>query len=363
MHTRGTPDVKKALAALGATVLGLGTAATGAALPAAAAPAPLPPATEPCTDINDQLDSTGSWASNWFQDCVPQYGVGKAEFTIVPDEDNPTEEFPEGFVDLTEGEDGGITRTSTADLEALAEYFSTVDADEVGLTPIVPVAVDGDSATSRTYLATVFAPVATIGNAGPEDEVPAEVLAACGFAETDYAGWVATYEPIDTTFTQTVDEAEWTYEITGEPKPSYFMISEDGETLCITDGTYTLLTSESTDISGYFFYLFGLVTVYPPNAVDFVPTDGQIPDLSSLAETFASLKFAADPLDPIQTLGTFSRSGITPPPPPPPVPGPALAPTGADAADLVIPAAIAGGVLLVGGALVVIAVVRRRRTP
>ncbi len=358
--------MKKALAAFGATVLGLGTAATGAALPAAAAVAPLPPATEPCIDINDQLSSTGEFASNWFQDCVPQYGAGKVEFTIVPDEDNPTEEFPEGFIDLVGGgEAEGITVSSTNDLEALADYFDAVDSDDLQLTPILPVQVDGDSPTSRTYLATVFAPVATIGTAGPDDEVPAEVIAECGFVDTSYEGWVATYEPIDTTFTQTIDGAEWSYEITGEPKPSYFMISEDGETLCLTDGTYTLLTDDSSEISGYFFTLFGLVMVYPPDAVDFAPTAGQIPDFSSLNEAFAALKFAADPLDPIQTLGIFSRSGITPSPSPSPSPsaspGPALASTGADAADLVIPAAIAGGVLLVGGALVVIAVVRRRR--
>lgn len=356
MHTRGTPHVKKALAAFGATILGLGTAATGAALPAAAAPAPLPPATEPCIDLNDQVASTGNFASNWFQDCVPQYGVGKAEFTIVPDEDNPTEEFPEGFQDLISGAEG-VTVTSTLDVEALTEYVQGVEIGTDVVSPVVPLAVDGDSSTSRSYVAAVFAPIATIGTANPEDDVPADVIAACGFGE-NFFGWVATYKPFNTTFSQTIDGDVWAYTITGAPRPSYFMMSDDAETLCITDGTYTLSTEDTGELEGFFSTLFGVVMVYPPNDLGSTPTSGQIPDFSSLSQSFASLEFAAEPWSPFQTLGTFSRDGIAPPPP---APGPALAPTGADAADLVVPAAIAGGVLLVGGALVVIAVVRRRR--
>ncbi len=293
---------------------------------------------------------------------MPQYGAGKAEFTIVPDEDNPTEEFPEGFIDLTGGSAAeGIDVSSTNDLEALNEYFeSATPAEE--LTPILPVEVDGDSPSSRTYYSVVVAPVATIRTAGPEDDVPAEVLAACGVGESSFLGWVATYDPIDTTFTQTIDGDEWTYTITGAPKPSYFLITEDETALCLTDGTYTLSTNDSSEITGYFYYLFGLVMPYPPTDLFPVSTSGELPDFSSLRESFASLTFTADPLSPFQSLGTFSREGIEPTPTPTPTPQ-ALAATGADAADLVVPAVIAGSVLLVGGALVVIAVVRRRRTP
>lgn len=320
--------MKKTLAAIGASVLGLGSVAAGGALPASAAGGPTEGA---CADIQDQISSTGSITDNWFQDCVPQYGIGKAEFTIVPDENNPTEEFPEGFVDLNDVENPAITVTSTLDTAAIGTYFSDIEAPE-NLAPIYPIGAVESTPTARTYAASIFAPIATIGLA---TDVPASVTAACSLDTVSYeGGWVATYNPIDATFSQTIEGVPWNHTITGTPKPSYFFIGEDGSTFCVTDGEYTL-TSDDND-SGIVQALFGGVFTYIPGSITEGPAD-------------------------LQSLGIFSRDGLVPPPAPAPAPAPQLAATGADAASLAPVGLLAAGVLAAGGALVALGAGRKRR--
>ena len=87
--------MKKSLAFVGASALGL-VAATAAASPAMA----IGDTTEPCTDMDAQVAATGNLTANWYQDCVPQYGLGKAEFTIVADENDPSVAVPDEFVTL-----------------------------------------------------------------------------------------------------------------------------------------------------------------------------------------------------------------------------------------------------------------------
>lgn len=320
--------MKKTLAAIGASVLGLGSVAAGAAIPANAASGPTEGA---CANIQDQIEATGNITDNWFQDCVPQYGIGKAEFTIVPDEDNPTEEFPEGFVDLSEVGDPAITVSSTLDTSAIGAYFSEVDAPEQ-VAPIYAIQNLESTPTSRTYGASVFAPVASIGVA---TDVPADVAAACDVDTIDYeGGWVATYKPIDATYSQTIGGEKWDYTITGTPKPSYFYIAEDEGTFCVTDGTYTIV--EDGQGTSNLQILFGGVFTYIPGSVE-------------------------EGLSDLQSLGVFSRNGLEPAPVPVPPAAPQLAATGADAASLVAPGLIAGGVLAAGGALMIASALRKRR--
>jgi len=318
--------VKKTLAAIGASVLGLSSVAAGAALPANAAGGPTEGA---CTDIQDQINSTGNVTDNWFQDCVPQYGIGKAEFTIVPDEDNPSQEFPEGFVDLSDVENPAITITSTYDTAAIGAYFSGIESPE-SLAPIFPTGTLEGTPTSRTYAASIFAPIATIGLA---TDVPAAVTQACSLDTVSYSGgWVATYKPIDTTFSQTIDGEAWNYTITGTPKPSYFFIEGEGSGFCVTDGEYTINEDEGSSAVQV---LFGGVFTYIPGTIADGPAD-------------------------LQSLGIFSRNGIEPAPAP--APTPQLAATGADAASLAPVGLLAAGVLAAGGALVALGARRKRRT-
>jgi len=282
-----------------------------------------------CSDIQDQISSTGQITDNWFQDCVPQYGIGKAEFTIVPDEDNPSEEFPEGFVDLSDVDNPAITVTSSYDMAAIGAYFSGIEAPQ-SVAPIFPATTLEGTSTSRTYGASIFAPIATIGLA---TDVPASVTAECSLDTVSYTGgWVATYKPIDATFSQTIDGEAWNYTITGTPKPSYFFVGEDTDVYCITDGEYTL----TSEISGPSVQtLFGGVFTYIPEQV-----------------------FEDGPAG-LQSLGVFSRDGLVPPPAP--APAPQLAATGTDAASLAPVGLLAAGVLAVGGALVTLGARRKRR--
>ncbi|NYF11375.1 hypothetical protein HDC94_002531 [Leifsonia sp. AK011] len=320
--------MKKTLAAIGASVLGLGSVAAGAALPASAASGPTEGA---CADIQDQIEATGNITDNWFQDCVPQYGIGKAEFTIVPDENNPSEEFPEGFVDLTAIEDPSLSVTSTLDMAAISQYFAGIEAPDV-VSPIFPLEIADSTPTSRTYASSVFAPITSIGLA---TDVPAAVTAACSLDTAEYdGGWVATYAPIDTTFSQTIDGKAWNYTITGTPKPSYFFVGTDTSTFCVTDGEYTL--TDEGEGTGVVQALFGGVFTYIPGSID-----------ESLTE--------------LQSLGVFSRDGLVPPPAPAPAPAPQLAATGADAASLAPVGLLAAGVLAAGGALVTLGARRKRR--
>lgn len=348
--------MKKTIAALGASVLGLGTVAVVGS-PAAAAPP-----TEACTDMLDQVESTFTIESeDWFQDCVPQYGLGKVEFTIVPDESNPTEEFPEEFELLSDfpSEESTIETTSTLDLEELTSYLTTVVGEsDVLVPPIAPMEPFDLSETSQSYIALAVSPVSSVGPATVEN-TPEDVIEACEVGESSI-GWVATFDPIDTTFSQTIDGEAWDYTITGASKPTYFFITEDDviEPVCVTDGEYS--------ISGDFDYtealfLFALVMPFVADDVFMIPASleqalGEFASVSGV-DGLDDLNFAALGESGLQTLGVFSRDGITPTPP-----GPAQLPaTGADASSLVVPAVVVGGVVLLGGALVTISIIRRRR--
>jgi hypothetical protein len=313
--------MKKSLALVGAGTLGLVAGGAGVALPAQAA------ATEPCVDIADQLpDPTG----NWYMDCIPQYGLGKAEFTIVADADDPTAEFPEGFQEL--GSDG-VEVSTTADLDALDAYLGGgLDA------PIVP-AGSTVTASEQTYIATVVAPVVSVGAVTPDttSEAVLEALAdQCGFGDgvTYQGAWVATYGAVDTTFTQTVNGEEWTYVVEGTPRTTYFMASFDADGVddtlpwCISDGEGSINNALLPD-SDLADELFGLVYHGIP-AGD---------------EDFA-----------LPTFGVFGR--FEPEPEPAALPAPQLAATGSS--DPATPL-IAGGLLaLLGAAATVTTGILRR---
>jgi hypothetical protein len=346
--------VKKSLAALGATILGLG-AATGGSVPAMADVAPL----EPCESIGDQVSSV-DLNEEWFLDCIPQYGLSKTEFTIVADENDPAVDFPSDFAPLTDFavEDSPIQVSSTLDSAAMTAYFNSTPVAGVDLVPVLPMEQLDDSVGSQTYAALTIAPIASAGPATPET-TPADVLAACELEDwslenpLNVAGWVATYDPIDTTFTQTAGGAPWTYTVTAQSKPTYFFVAfDDGFTgACVTDGESTLFLDEDNE---ELYYLFVIVSPFLPEDLD-----GWIasPVPTSAEELFQQLtdnaSFAAIGESGLYDLGTFARV----------VPKPQLAATGADASTLLVPALIGGGVLIVGGALVVITLVRRRRAP
>lgn len=346
--------MKKSLAALGASVLGLGAATAGAA-PAIAEPAPL----EPCANISDQFSTTFDLNEEWFQDCIPQYGLSKTEFTIVADENNPTVDFPSDFAPLSDyisEEDSGIQATTTVDSAALAAYFGSNTENGAPIVPVLPVATLDNSVGSQTYLTFTVAPIDAVGPATPET-TPADVISACDLegwgtdSPLDVLGWVASYDPVDTTFAQTAGGASWAYTVTAQSKPTYFFLVDDGDFVgaCVTDGESALVFD---DVDSELYYLFILVTPFLPEDLDgwvSPPAPTSVEEL--LHAVTSNPSFAAIGDSGLYDLGTFARD----------VPKPQLAATGADASALLVPALIGGGVLVVGGALVVITLVRRRR--
>ena len=346
--------MKKTLAALGASVLGLGAAAIPAATASAAPPL------EPCADIIDQLDSIGDFNDQWLGDCIPQYGLGKAEFTIVADEDDPTAQLPDGFVELTEAfetADSPVSTSTTLDTAAIESYFFDTEAE--GIMPISAIALDDETPGSQTYVAFTIVPIASTGQA-TEENTPAGIASACEIVwpeaeeEPTSIGWFATFDPVDTTYTQTVGGTVWTYEISAQSNPSYSFLTydevEDEEVVCVTDGESTLIEplDSISGIEEILLFLGAMPFISPGACFCEIPT--------SLEQAIAELElgegssFAAIGESGLYDLGTFGPSKAQ------------LAATGADAGSLLVPALIAGGVVIVGGTLITLAVVRRRRT-
>ena len=348
--------MKKTLAAFGASLLGLGAAA----VPAATAVADPAPPLEPCTDIVDQLDSIDDFNDQWIGDCIPQYGLGKAEFTIVADEDNPTAQLPDGFTELTDAfmnPDSPVSTSTTIDTAAIEAYFFDTEAE--GVMPISALSLDDETPESQTYVAFTIVPIASTGLA-TEENTPADVVSACEIVwpeeeeEPFTVGWFATFHPVDTTYTQTVAGTEWTYEISAQSNPSYFFLTfdpvEEEEYVCVTDGESRIISSldDITGIEEILLFLGAMPFISPGVCFCEIPSslDQAIAELSLGEES----SFAAIGESGLYDLGIFGPSKAQ------------LAATGADAGSLLVPALIAGGVVLVGGTLITLAVVRRRRS-
>lgn len=308
--------MKKTFAAIGATALGCAVVGSGAVAPASAADT-----TTPCTDANAQVAATGNLTDNWYQDCVPQYGLGKAEFSIVADEDDPTVEFPADFVPLDELPDSAVTVTTPTDVAALGTYFAATP--DVFIAPILPADSDLTDPTTQLYLAAVFAPVTSIAAVADAD-VPTGVAAECDPDGTLFATqWRATFAPVETTFSQSIDGEPWNYTIKATPLPTYFFgtFTDGLDDWCLSDGIHTLSAAEVGASSGEQFFALVFHSL-PDIAVD-----------ESLA---------------IFDLGTFGRDVDEPVVPVvPPVVPQQLAATGVDATPL----AIAGGAFAAFGVL------------
>jgi hypothetical protein len=344
--------VKKTIAALGATVLGLGSVVVAGAVPATAAPV-LPD----CENMQEQLGAeSGSPdpAEMWFENCIPQYGIGKAEFTIVADETDSTVEFPEGFTSLEKYDEGDspISVSTTTDAAALTEYLDAADAP-FDFAPIIPIELIEEDASSQLYVAQVYNRIESISYADAAT-TPAAITEICEFDDSVvFGGWVAAFDPIDTTFSQTVDGKAWDYTITGQSPDSYFLVTDDGW-LCMTDG--------ETQVSGPFetggFIYAGLVLPFIPESISGPTSFEQLGGGSaSLEQLLGDVQSAAIGDTGLYTLGVFGPDGAAPAP----APAPALAATGSDGNSLVLPAIIVGGIVILGGALVAVSVVRKRR--
>ena len=200
--------MKKSIAALSASILGVSGAVIAAAAPADAAPLPA------CTSIDDHVVSADANTQSWYMDCIPQFGLGKAEFTITS-----TTPYPAGYT-LT---DGHQTVTSSVDDTAAAAYLGDSKSELYGAFAFLEEN-GGSTPTSQTYSGPIGSmqgifPIAGVASLDPAD-LPAGTSGCFPNGTETYAhAYTVTFSPVTTTIKETIDDKVWTTVVTATPQP------------------------------------------------------------------------------------------------------------------------------------------------
>ncbi len=327
------------------------------------------PVTDPaCATVADQSVLSGG-APLWVGHCIPQYGLGKAEFQIASDAD-----LPPGFdlATATLSYDSGI------DVSAAEHYFGIAAGDSFPLGPapfksiafaspyLVP---DSTQPRSQKYYATYPVAVAALDELtleGTESFIPTDTafLQSCGDNLVTTPVLRVTYTPVTMTFTEVVDSQTWSVALSVTPTPLYLSIG-GSSTSCVWSGSAwqdfagdagaPLGSTERATLGIYSL----VVNVTGVNGHPFTIPVGT--DLNNSG-------FGPDGFLGFANLGTFPLSNL-PVPDPPAIPVPAVDPpadppaaltelalTGQDPSDLLI----FGGVGFLAVAAGVLLVLRRR---
>ncbi len=308
--------MRKRVAVAGASVLGVGLAAIST-VPAQAAPVNTPA----CSDVTQHTLTVGTLDSDWFMDCVPQYGAGKVNFEITS-----TETVPASFKALDDPSvssvfsGGGPTAAAYFGVTGEPNGFESLDTDVFIPTPDI-----------FHYRGNAIFKVASVEAIDPST-LPAGCDATTGYAHA----YRVDYDPSTVTFSQIIDGKEWKV-IVALSLPSAYL----GYNFTPVDpGNPDPSTSAGS---------------FDPNMSQCVIADGSVYTVSSDQDPlwFAVTNFATSSSQPmwpylsgVHDLGALSLTAT-----------PQLAETGTDPA----PYAIAGGVLLIGGGAVLLYARRRRR--
>jgi LPXTG-motif cell wall-anchored protein len=217
--------VKKTLAAASALTLGAAGAVAGIALPAHA------DVTTPCGDVLDHVPSSdGSYETNWYMDCVPQYGLGKVQFEI-----ESATGFPAGF-DLS---DTTITSATSDQTGGVGGYF----IDPPQLPGLSVLNLDNAEATTQLYDGRVY-----FKQTGVQSLPLTSFPEACdpGF-DTYLQAYAISYAANTIHFSTTVGGVTKKYDVTTPPVTLQLFLNLDGsgqfnpdEPQCATNGTDTL---------------------------------------------------------------------------------------------------------------------------
>lgn len=346
--------MKKTIAAISASVLGIGGAVVAAASPASAAP---PKCTE---SLQHEVNPTVSPADSWYMECIPQYGMGKAEFTITTNAAHP---FPAAY----ELDNGHQKVTSTPTAAQVKSYFSA-EAVDGGLDPVytgafVDLGEDPTVSTSTSQLyggpgsgggvgfgSTVAYPIVAVGQA--TSGLPADCT-PLGSGATYEGEYKVTFGPTTTHFSQTINDVVHSVTVTYTPDPLYLGLNFDSAQELDLDESLPLCTSSGGE------------TNFAPAYDDSDPSSAQslawvsaAYDATTLPPTLETLSPGAGPIgdfsDPEDFLagtttdfGAFAATST-----------PVLATTGLDTR----PAGTLGaGLLSLGILATLVGVVRRRR--
>jgi hypothetical protein len=335
--------MRKTIAAISASILGVGGALVASAAPANAV---LPA----CTDATDHVvNPSVDPSDDWYMTCTPQYGMGKVEFTITTDAAHP---FPAGYA----LNDGHQTVTSTPTSATVENYFQPLwNVDNSAFTDsftgafmnLTETSSTGDN-LSQTYgggeggsveQTTMAFVIQSVGKA-------ASLPADCTSDPSDptYQGeYEVTYEPTTTTFTETINSVVHKVTVTYTPAPLFLGLNfdtsgdgndEDGfdatKPICSSSGGITnFAVSEADDGDAWFAAAFLSAT----NSPDYMSTLDPLAEFNGFADA--------------PTIGPFAVTST-----------PTLATTGVDPG----PAGIAGiGLLALGILATIIGVIRRRK--
>jgi hypothetical protein len=197
--TLGEIMMKRIVTASGA-VLGMAAAALSAT------PAQAAPVVAACDDYTDHT-LAGVEGDNWYMECVPQYGMGKASFTIDGSDDQP---LPAGL-DLTAVD---VVETSGYGAAATA-YGMTTDGSVFAN---LQRTSDGASANRQVYEATMAFRIAGVERVVDQAELPADCLVG---ANTYGSAFKVTYAPSTVGLSQVVDGETWDFDVTATPAPLY----------------------------------------------------------------------------------------------------------------------------------------------
>jgi hypothetical protein len=341
--------VKKTIAALSASVLGIGGAVAAAAAPALAV---APKCTE---SLQHEVNPSVSPTDSWYMECIPQYGMGKAEFTITTDS---THRFPAGY----SLDDGHQSVTSSPTAAQVKAYFQAEASEEslaatyTGAFVNLTEASTDSTTTSQVYGiddstpfgATVAYPIESVGLA--TGELPADCTPS-GSGATYEGEYKVVFGTTTTHFTQVIDSVAHSVTVAYTPPPLYLGLNFDSSSafgfdeskpLCASSGALTNFAADydpSGPDDGFDWASIALnATTLPPTLETLSPADGPITDLSDADSFFAAT---------VTNFGSFATTST-----------PVLATTGTDPR----PAGTLGaGLLSVGILAMIVGVVRRRR--
>jgi hypothetical protein len=230
--------MKRCVAALATVALGLGGALT--------AVAPAQAAIAPCATSDDQLVAADATTNDFYLECMPQYGIGKAEFEITSDTAFSTE------FDL--GLDEFATVESTVDDAAATAYL--FEEFRGGFANLSPTTIDGADPATQEYSAEYAAFPISGATRIDDSALPAGCLAGGATFEGAYR---VDFAPITTVYTTAVTSGQTpygqpgTFTVSSTPAPLYLGLNFDGADffditapLCAS-GDQTLLGSGGTN--------------------------------------------------------------------------------------------------------------------
>ena len=221
-----TKTLTRTVAASTAAVLGVVGSMAGAVPAHAVTTGPV--GIDPCADLASMVNGVNDlttlmdFSQAFVMPCVPQYGLGKIEFTISSDHD-----LPQGFA----LEDGLATAvTDDFNIQDVVDYAGVGAADTLSLQSFSAFQSmyrvdDGSDPTSATYQALLILPLESVEVVDVAD-LPAECTGTYTHAYRVAA------QSRTTTFTGQTGLTAWSVPITVTPTPIQFAVnmSADGTT-------------------------------------------------------------------------------------------------------------------------------------